>query len=155
MPTHEEIMGFVSRFLTRWVQTVDDIWVAIYRLLLDYNYGVPRITDSNRLRTGSRGEKIWRERAKQLEDGLAAAMKCKTSEAAKQLDVFMRQLYPPGMQRMNPVGIAFACAIVYLIQRFSLGGRNYGWKMEAKIGVDVFPNLTGFRRKSVDIVALR
>jgi hypothetical protein len=27
--------------------------------------------------------------------------------------------------------------------------------MEAKIGVDVFPNLRDFRRKSVDIVALR
>jgi hypothetical protein len=54
---------------------------------------------------------------------------------------------------MNPVGIAFACAVVYLIQRFSAG--KYEWKLEAKIGTDVFPNLTDFRRKSVDIVAWR
>jgi hypothetical protein len=52
---------------------------------------------------------------------------------------------------MNPIGIAFACAVVYLIQRFSSG--SYEWKMEARIGVDVFPGLRDFRRKSVDIVA--
>jgi len=54
---------------------------------------------------------------------------------------------------MNPVGIAFACAVVYFVQRFGI--RPYDWKMEAKIGIDVFPNLTGFRRRSVDIVALQ
>lgn len=50
MPTHEQIMTFVRHFLDKWVHTPDDIWVALYRLLLDYIYGVPRITDSNRLR---------------------------------------------------------------------------------------------------------
>lgn len=54
---------------------------------------------------------------------------------------------------MNPVGIAFACAVVDLAQRFAAG--RYSWKMEAKIGVDVFPHLTQFRRESVDIVAFR
>jgi hypothetical protein len=38
---------------------------------------------------------------------------------------------------MNPIGIALACATVYLIDRFGTG--NYRWQMEAKIGIDVFP----------------
>jgi hypothetical protein len=147
MPTREEIRAFVHRFLERRIRTVDDIWVALYCLLLDYIHGVPRITDSNRLKGG-----VWRRRSEQIERALAAAMRCKIRDVEKQLDVFMSRLYPPATQRMNPIGIAFACAIVYLLQRFCAG--SYEWKMEAKIGVDVFPSLMGFRRKSVDIVAV-
>ena len=148
MPTREEIMAFVSKMLDQWVFTVDDIWVALYRLLLDYVYDVPRITDSNRLKHG-----IWRERAKQVEHSLAEVMSCETQEVKNHLDVLMNQLYPAGTQRMNPIGIAFACAIIYIIQRFS--SQSYTWKMEAKIGVDVFPDLMNFRRKSVDILAFQ
>jgi len=148
MPTREEIMAFVCQLLDRWISTADDIWVAFYRLLLDYAHGVPRITDSNRLKRG-----IWCERAEHVERVLAAAMHCETREVANNLNVFMRRLYPTGTQRMNPIGIAFARAMVHLIQRFAVG--SYEWKMEAKIGVDVFPNLTDFRRRSVDILALR
>lgn len=148
MPTRDEIMAFVRKILDQRIQTVDDIWVVLYLLLLDYIYGVPRITDSNRLEGG-----IWRERAKQIEMALATALHCKPRQVASRVDVFMRRLYPAGTQKMNPVGIAFACAIVHLIQRFAPG--RYEWKMEARIGVDVFPNLTNFRRKSVDSVAFR
>jgi len=133
MPTREEIMAFVCQLFDRWIRTIDDIWLALYRLLLDYIHGVPRITDSNRLKVG-----IWRDRARQIEKALALAMPCKTHQVKKHLDVFMRKLYPAGTQRMNPIGIAFACAIVYLLQRFAEG--KYEWKMEAKIGTDVFPN---------------
>jgi len=148
MPPREEILAVVHKLFKQWIHSTDDIWIAFYRLLLDYVHGVPRITDSNRLRQGA-----WRERAKQVERALAATMHCKAREVAKRLDVFMRQVYATETQRMNPVGIAFACAVVYLTQRFA--ARSYTWKMEAKIGVDVFPNLTRFRRKSVDIVAFR
>jgi len=148
MPTHEEIMAFVRQLLDRWIRTPADIWIAIYCLLLNYEHGVPRITDSNRLKSGA-----WRERALQVEQALTEALQCKPPTLEKQLDVLMRELYPPGVQRMNPIGIAFACAIVYLVQCFSPG--QYEWKMEAKIGVDVFPNLTSFRRRSVDIVAFQ
>lgn len=147
MPTREEIMAFVSKMLDQWIFTVDDIWVALYRLLLDYVYDVPRITDSNRLKHG-----IWRERAKQVERSLAKVMSCETQEVKNHLDTLMNRLYPVGTQRMNPIGIAFACAIIYIIQRFS--NQSYTWKMEAKIGVDVFPDLMHFRRKSVDILIL-
>lgn len=146
MPTREEIMAFVRQLFDQWIRMPEDIWIAVYRLLLDYIHNVPRITDSNRLRRG-----VWRERAAHFEQILAAAMQCKTRELTNHLDILMRKLYPPETQRMNPVGIAFACSVVYLIQRF--GGGNYNLKMEAKIGVDVFPNLMGFRRKTVDIVA--
>lgn len=146
MPTHEEIMAFIRSLLDDWVSTPDDLWVALYRLLLDYIYDVPRITDSNRLKQG-----IWRERAKQVERALAAAMSCDPQEVEGRLNTFMRRLYPVGTQPMNPIGIAFASAVVYFIHRFSTG--EYGWKIEAKIGSDVFPNLTTFRRQTVDIVA--
>lgn len=146
MPTREEIMAFVRQLFDRWIYKVDDVWLALYRLLLDYIHGVPRITDSNRLKHG-----IWRNRAEQIEHALAKAMSCNTRKVANHIDVFMRKVYAAGTQRMNPIGIAFACAIVYLLERFSAG--SYEWQMEAKIGVDVFPKLTGFRRKSVDIVA--
>ena len=148
MPTREEIMAFVRQFLGRWVARPDDVWVALYRLLLDYAHGVPRITDSNRLRRGA-----WRRRALQVQGSLADAMNCRASQVEGNVDVLMGTLYPPGTQRMNPVGIAFACAVTCLVQRFGPG--KYGWKMEARIGKDVFPALAGFRRKSVDVVAFR
>ena len=148
MPTREEIMAFVRRLLDESAITFSTIWVCIYRLLLDYIHGVPRITDSNRLKQG-----LWRDRAKQTEAALAAAIQCETSEVEDHLDVLMRHLYPPGTQKMNPVGIAFACALVYLIEHFT--PRDYGCKMEARIGQDVFPGLNGFRRKAVDIVVFR
>jgi hypothetical protein len=54
---------------------------------------------------------------------------------------------------MNPVGIAFACSVVYFVQRYSSG--SYQLKMEPRIGTDIFPGLAGFRRKSVDIAAFK
>jgi len=74
-------------------------------------------------------------------------------DVPSQVDLFMRTVYPPNTQRMNPVGIALACATVYLIDRFAAG--KYTWKMEAKIGQEVFPTLTNFRRSTIDIVAFR
>ena len=145
MPTREEIMRFVRQCFDQWIRTRDDVWLALYRLLLDYVHGVPRITDSNRLT----GDKIWRSRAERVEQALAMGIPCNAQEVPNNIDALMRELYPPRTQRMNPVGIAFACAVVYLVERFS--GGTYRCKMEAKIGVDVFPNLTGFRRQSVDI----
>ena len=65
----------------------------------------------------------------------------------------MSQFYPPDTQRMNPIGIAFAGAVVHSIEKFSTD--NYRWEMEVKIGVDIFPGHTGFRRKSIDIVAFK
>lgn len=148
MPTREEIMALVRRLLDEWVSGHDEIWVALYRLLLDYEHGVPRMTDSNRLKKG-----VWRQRALQVQDELAKSLAYPPQEVSQRVDVFMREMYETGTQKMNPVGIAFACAIVYLAQRFAAG--QYNWKMEARIGVDVFPRLTGFRRQSVDIVALQ
>ncbi|MHC1569610.1 MAG: hypothetical protein ACXQTA_01135 [Candidatus Syntropharchaeales archaeon] len=146
MPTREEIMLFIRQVFERWIRSTDDIWVAFYRLLLDYAHGVPRITDSNRLRKG-----IWRERALKIERALAEAIGCHLSEVEDNFNFLMRSLYPPGTQRMNPIGIAFACAILYLVQRF--GSERYEWKIEARIGVEVFQSLRGLRRRSVDIVA--
>jgi hypothetical protein len=148
MPTREEIMAFVRQQFDRAVRTVDGAWLSLYCLLLDYVHGVPRITDSNRLRHG-----VWRERARQVELALASAMATDPREVPKHLDGLMQTLYPRGTQRMNPVGIAFACSIVYLINRFSSG--KYDWRMETKIGTEVFPDLRGFRRRSVDIVAFQ
>lgn len=148
MPPREEILALVSKLLDQWIDSTEDIWVALYRLLLDYAHGVPRITDANRLKRG-----IWRERAEQVQQALAEALHCQPAGVAKRLDVFMRRAYKAGTQRMNPIGIAFACTLVYLAQR--VAGRGYKWKMEAQIGIDVFPNLRRFRRKSVDIVAFR
>lgn len=147
MPT-EEIMACIRTCLDQWIQTKNDIWIALYRLLLDYIYEVPRITDSNRLKAG-----IWRERAKLVEAALAKELKYDASQVCQCLDTCMNKLYPPGTQRMNPVGIAFACSIVHLIDRFA--GSKYTWKLEAEIGKDVFPNLKGFRRKRVDIVVFK
>jgi hypothetical protein len=142
-------MALVRKLLDEWVSSPDDMWVAFYRLLLDYEHGVPRMTDSNRLKKGA-----WRQRALQVEAELAKALGCSPGDVAGEVDVFMCQMYAAGTQKMNPVGIAFACAIVHLLQRFATG--RYQWKMEAKIGVDVFPCLlTGFRRQSVDIVAFQ
>lgn len=141
-------MALINVLFGQWIHVPDDVWVAIYRLLLDYEHGVPRITDSNRLKQG-----IWRERAITIEEFLADALSCTLAEAPEYTDVLMRDTYEPGTQRMNPIGIAFACAIVYLINRFATG--QYEWKLEPVIGRDIFPNLTGSRRRSIDIVAFQ
>lgn len=132
--------------LARLVKTQADIWVALYVLLLDYVNNVPRITDANRLRPGA----IWFRRAKLIETTLAQALICNPADVPTRVDQFMQTVYPPGIQRMNPIGIALACAAIYLIDRFA---GNYRWKPEAIIGVDVFPNLINFRRRAVDVVA--
>jgi hypothetical protein len=119
MPTHEDIMAFIRSMLDDWVDAPDDIWVALYRLLLDYIYDVPRITDSNRLSHG-----IWRERARQVERALAAAMSCDPQKVEGRLNTFMRRLYPVGTQPMNPIGIAFASAVVYFLQRYLFSVRT-------------------------------
>ncbi len=142
-------MKFIAAYLTNWVHTPSDVWIALYRLLLDYTNGVPRITDSNRLKPGS----IWFKRAQIVEQALAQAIGIPLSDVPNHVDMFMKSVYPPGTQKMNPVGIALACAAVYLIDRFGTG--NYRWKMEAKIGIEVFPSLTNFRRSAVDIVAFQ
>jgi hypothetical protein len=147
MPTREEIMSFIKRMLDGMPPNETNIWVAIYCLFLDYIHNVPRITDSNRLTKG-----IWVRRAKMVEDALSEALQCETNEVINHVDILMRQLYHPGTQRMNPVGIGYASSVVYLIDRFA---GKYDWKIEARIGKDVFPNLSGFRRKSVDIVAFK
>ena len=148
MATREEIINFVYRLLKDWIRTEDDVWVSIYRLLLDYIYDVPRITDSNRLTEG-----VWRIRAQQFEIALAAALHCEPGAVRNQVNALMRGLYDSETQRMNPIGIAFAVAVVYAIERFSAG--DYEWKMEVLIGKDIFPSLTNFRRRSIDIVAFK
>ena len=153
MPTREEIMKFMAKHLARMVRTPADIWVALYILLLDYVGNVPRITDANRFKPGKKkAERIWFERAKYVEQALARALGCPPADVKNHVDFFMREMYPPNTQRMNPIGIALACAAVHLIDRFA---GNYRWQMEAPIGIDIFPNLTNFRRKAVDIVAFQ
>jgi hypothetical protein len=49
MPTREEILRFLTVELAKLVRIPDDVWIALYLLLLDYSNDVPRITDSNRL----------------------------------------------------------------------------------------------------------
>ncbi len=149
MPTRDEILRFMTAQLAKLVKTPADVWVALYLLLLDYSTDVPRITDSNRLKPGT----VWHQRAKMVEQALANASGCSPADLINNVDMFMRSVYPAGTQRMNPVGIALACATVYLVDRFAAG--NYRWQMEAKIGTDVFPNLTSFRRSAVDIVVFK
>jgi hypothetical protein len=139
-------MEFIAAELAKLVRTPDDIWVALYVLLLDYANGVPRITDANRLKEGM----IWYQRAKLVEQALARDLVCPPEDVPNRVDVFMQTVYPLGTQRMNPIGIALASATINLIDRFA--GR-YRWKPEAIISVDVFPNLINFRRHAVDIVA--
>jgi hypothetical protein len=88
-----------------------------------------------------------------VEEELASSMSCKRERVPQRVDVLMSTLYPPDTQRMNPVGIAFACTVVYLIRRFS--SASYVCQMEARIGVDIFPALTNFRRRTIDIVCWR
>jgi hypothetical protein len=137
-------MKIMKSLLDRWIGDPQDIWIALNRMLLDYEHGVPRITDSNRLKQG-----IWCHRTQLVEQELARALNCSVAEVSQHLERLMYEAYAPSTQRMNPVGIAFACAIVDLSQRFGAGG--YTWKLEARIGVDVFPSLTNFRRQSIEM----
>lgn len=143
MPTREEIRVAVERLLAGWVRGPTNLWVPLYRLLLDYEHGVPRITDSNRLRRG-----IWRDRALQVETVLAQAIGCNERQVENHVDVFMRQLYEPRAQRMNPVGIAFQWAIILLCERF--GGTGYNWQMEAK-AAELFPRAESLPHERIDI----
>jgi hypothetical protein len=95
MPTREQIMQFIAAELAKLVKNPADIWAALYVLLLDYTNGVPRITDSNRLKPGS----IWYKRAKIVEQQLAQALNCPASDVPNRVDQFMRTVYPPGTGR--------------------------------------------------------
>src|SRR5260221_10760687 len=114
MTTRDEIIAFVNQRLNQLMSNDQSAWVTLYQLLLDYAYGVPRIIDSNRLERG-----IWRERASKVEQALAQAIKGSPEDVSSNLDILMRELYPADTQRMNPIGIAFACSVVHFIQRFA------------------------------------
>ncbi len=69
MPTRDEIMQLLTVLFDQWVGDESQLWIALYRLLLDYEHGVPRIADSNRLKQG-----VWRERALQVQSLLARGL---------------------------------------------------------------------------------
>src|SRR3990172_8511277 len=115
-------MAFVRQFLEKNCSNTGDFWVALYLLLLDYSHGV-RITDANRLHG------IWRRRAKKVELLLAEEMNCDRNAVKGRVDVLMRELYKKGTQKMNPLGIALASAVIYYIERFATG--LFTFKVEA------------------------
>lgn len=142
----------VKTLFDEWQTTPDTLWQSIYRLLLDYVHDVPRITDANRLRKG-----VWQQRAKQVEQILAQALKCSPNGVKAQVDILMRNHYATDVQRMNPVGNAFACSIVYAGRKF--GNSVYRWAMEVPVK-DVFPILNEaeierLNRKALDIVIFK
>lgn len=147
MPTREEICRITESILQSYTSNPAECWKGIYKALLWYAEGVPHIVEANCLRRG-----IWRKRAQQVEKTLAKAFSYAPGSVEKQLDQLMKHPDLRGIQRQNPLGIGFTCAVVYFLRHHC---PDYTFLDEAAVGTQVLKEVTHPPRRAIDIAALK
>lgn len=120
-------------------------WLGIYQTLLWYEPitggALPHIIDSDKLRPASGRDawakpKIWQQRAKRIEEHIAASIGCLPQEVESKVDLLMRTSGYRGMQRQNTLGIAFAGLIKHVLEKF--GSSLMSYEVEV-LAANIFP----------------
>lgn len=138
--------------------TAQVAWVGIYQTLLWYEslpdgIALPHIVDANRFR--SSGQNIWRDRGRAFEAYLAEALGCRPEEVAARVDQLIRQREFVGLQRQNPLGIAFIGIVRDLLVRF--GDPSLHFRTEFP-STELFPSVPLIGRSTapkIDIAVFR
>lgn len=155
----------IENTLDKFGDDVDSAWMGIYKALLWYVESqwdehplVPHIIDADKLYPGrgARGHvpTIWASRAYQVSMFLAEKFRVKESEMHQQVDALMRLQDYQGLQRQNPLGIAFIASVELLLQRFC--GKSLKFMAEVS-ATDLFPGIHLPGRSltpKIDLVAL-
>lgn len=126
-------------------------WIGTYRALMWYEpvnaagiVALPHIIDANQLRpVGSKkaptAPNAWQRRAQAFEQYLAQALGCPSHQAQQQVDQLMRLPGYQGMQRQNPLGIAFPGVAKFIFERFGNQAIAYDLEVDA---TTIFPGIT-------------
>lgn len=168
MPTREETqrlaVELIQQALHEHGNTASNAWLAVYRTLLWHesvsvppHRFLPHIIDADKLRprrgSKSKTRTIWQTRAIAIEEYLAQAIGCSVGETNLRCDQLFRRKEFEGLQRQNPLGIAFAGVIQFLLGRF--GSQQIQYRNEVPAD-EIFPgiHLPGrSKTPSIDILA--
>jgi len=125
--------------------TPGNAWLGVYQALLWHEpvncagfRELPHIIDSDKLRPPTRSRRegqinpsAWQRRAAAVNEYLAQNLGCTTDEVSSKTDLLMKHHNYIGMQRQNPLGIAFPCLIKHILERFGPDGISYESEVEA------------------------
>lgn len=129
-------------------------WLGIYEALLWYeptfvagHAALPHIIDADQLRSPARRPRIsasahktiWQRRAAAVEQYLAQRMSCRPSEVQNRVDRLMRGRQYKGVQRQNPLGIAFIGLVHHALVTYGHPDLRYQTEQMAQ---EVFPGIT-------------
>ena len=145
-------------------------WLGIYQVLMWYEEvgfagfeRLPHIIDADKLRpsrrkrmsTSSQRPAVWQRRAKAVEDLLARELAVESAQVPDCVDRLMKSEPFRGLQRQNPLGIAFGMLVEHVLSRFGSTGIRY--RLEAPAG-EVFPGISMPGRStspSIDLLVLK
>jgi hypothetical protein len=125
-------------------------WLGIYQVLLWYEEvnlesitALPHIIDADKLRPPSyrparHGISAWQQRAQAAEHYLAQQLGCQPDQVKSHVDLLMNNPVYKGVQRQNPLGIAFPVLIRYILQTFGNNAISYDLEVPAQA---VFPGI--------------
>lgn len=125
-------------------------WLGIYQILLWYEpimvgsiTSLPHIIDADKLRAPSyriarRGVSAWQKRAQAVEQYLAQHLGCQPDQVQAHVDLLMRSPAYQGVQRQNPLGIAFPVLIRHIMQTFGNSAVSYDLEVPAQV---IFPGI--------------
>jgi hypothetical protein len=121
-------------------------WLGIYQALLwcepidpEGRDKLPHIVHADKLRPTARaqaagqrpGKGIWTERAKAVEAYVASQLRCEQAEVKGKIGLLFGLPPYAGMQKQNPLGIAFAGLIAHILRTFSRAGLSYELEVSA------------------------
>jgi hypothetical protein len=125
-------------------------WLGIYQVLLWYEKigleGIsylPHIIDADKLRPPSYrsskpGVSVWQQRALATDKYLAQTLNCQPEEVRGNVDLLMNNPVYRGVQRQNPLGIAFPALVCYILSTFGNSSVSYELEVPAQ---SVFPGI--------------
>jgi hypothetical protein len=125
-------------------------WLGVYQVLLWYEpvilsgiTALPHIIDADKLRPPSyRPARVnisaWQQRAQATEQYLSQQLGCQPNQVQNNVDLLMRHPVYQGVQRQNPLGIAFPVLICHILQTYGNNAVSYDMEIPAR---DIFPGI--------------
>jgi len=139
-------------------------WLGIYRVLLWYESAaegptLPHIVSTHHFRGSAGGarkaNRTWIRRAQQVNALLAKEFGCRPMRVPGRVDGLMRMPRFRGVQRNNPLGIAFTELVAHVLRKFGAQHLEYRTHVAS---ADLFPCVTlksKNRHPRADIAVLR
>ena len=134
-------------------------WLGVYQVLLWYERtdggaGLPHIIDADKLRQAS-GSRQWIDRAQRVHQYLGESLGCPSGEVPDRVDLLMRSAGYVGLQRQNPLGIAFAELTAHILRKFGDVRLSYRTEVPA---AELFPAIklqSRSRNPKIDVASFR